>query len=433
MKSVLRRFCPPLALIGTLGFMHSAHAAEPVNFILNWIAGGDHAPYYYAKKTGLYAEAGIDLEIEQGKGSSMSSQRTGIGKNPIGLADLGTALVTRGKGADLVAVMNVYANSPYGMYWLKSSGIEGPQDLAGHKIGNPPWDAARQMWPALAKAVGMDPGSVTWVNVQPNAKLSALKSKSIDATTSFYNIHHIFQRELGDDMGFFPWKQYGINPYGMYWLKSSGIEGPQDLAGHKIGNPPWDAARQMWPALAKAVGMDPGSVTWVNVQPNAKLSALKSKSIDATTSFYNIHHIFQRELGDDMGFFPWKQYGINPYGNSIIVNGEYLKANRAVVEAFVKVTQKAFHTCVVTPEPCIDALVEANKGLKKDNELQNWALVVELMSDETSRTVALGHFDDTRMKSDYALIETYFNLETPFDVTRTYTNEFLDTGIRMPK
>lgn len=333
MQSALRRFGLPLALVGTLGFMHSAPAAESVNFILNWIAGGDHAPYYYAKKTGLYTEAGIDLEIEQGKGSSMSSQRTGIGKNPIGLADLGTALVTRGKGADLVAVMNVYANSPYGMYWLKSSGIEGPKDLAGHKIGNPPWDAARQMWPALAKAVGMDPGSVTWVNVQPNAKLSALKSKSIDATTSFYNIHHIFQRELGDDMG----------------------------------------------------------------------------------------------------FFPWKQYGINPYGNSIIVNGEYLKANRAVVEAFVKVTQKAFHTCVVTPEPCIDALVEANKGLKKDNELQNWALVVELMSDETSRSVALGYFDDARMKSDYELIEAYFNLETPFDITRTYTNEFLDTGTRMPK
>ena len=140
-----------LALAAAMGLTASAHAAESVNFILNWIAGGDHAPYYYAKKMGLYAEAGIDLDIEQGKGSSMSSQRTGIGKNPIGLADLGTALVTRGKGADLVAVMNVYANSPYGMYWLKSSGIGGPADLAGHKIGNPPWDAARQMWPALAK------------------------------------------------------------------------------------------------------------------------------------------------------------------------------------------------------------------------------------------------------------------------------------------
>ena len=33
-------------------------------------------------------------------------------------------LLFRGKGADLVGLMNVYANSPQGLYWLKSSGIK---------------------------------------------------------------------------------------------------------------------------------------------------------------------------------------------------------------------------------------------------------------------------------------------------------------------
>ena len=93
--------------------------------------------------------------------------------------------------------MNVYANSPQGLYWLKSSGITGVKDLAGKKIGNPAGDGARTMWPALAKKVGIDPNSVTWVNIDANAKLSALKSKTIDATTSFFNLHHVFARELG--------------------------------------------------------------------------------------------------------------------------------------------------------------------------------------------------------------------------------------------
>ena len=48
-------------------------------------------------------------------------------------------------------MMNVYANSPQGMYWLKSSGITGVKDFAGKKIGNPAGDGARTMWPALAK------------------------------------------------------------------------------------------------------------------------------------------------------------------------------------------------------------------------------------------------------------------------------------------
>ena len=310
-----------------------ATAGTSITYILNWIAGGDHAPYYWALQEGKYQAAGVDLTIEQGKGSQLSAQRVGIGQNELGLSDMANVLIALGKGAEEVAVMNVYANSPQGFYWLKSSGIGGPADFAGRKIGNPPSDAARAMWPAFAQATGLDENAVSWVNVQPNAKLAALKSKSIDITTSFYNIHHIFQAELGADMG----------------------------------------------------------------------------------------------------FLAWKDVGVNPYGNSIIVNREFLDKNRDAVAGFVKVTQQAFHDCVVTPEPCVQALVDANTGLKFDNELQNWKLVTELMSDEHSRTVALGHFEPARMKSDYDLVAKYLEIDQPYEVETAYTNEFLDTSIKMPK
>jgi len=311
----------------------TAGAQTRVDFVLNWVPGGDHAPYYFAKKQGWYVKEGIDLNLEPGRGSALATQKVGAGANPIGLADMGGVLVARGKGADLVAVFNVYANSPQGLYWLKSSGITSVKDLAGKKIGNP--------------------------------------------------------------------------------------------AG--------DGARTMWPALAKSNGMDPKSVTWVNIDANAKLSALKAKSIDATTSFFNIHHIFQRELGDDMGFLAWKDAGLNPYGNSVIVNAEFLAKNRPLVDRFVKVTQRAFAACVAQPEPCVQALIEANGALKFDNELTNWKLVETLMSDRHSRGVALGIHDDARMKADYDLVVEYIGLDKPFDVKSAYTNEFLDRSVRMAK
>ena len=310
-----------------------AAAQQKLDFILNWVPGGDHAPYYYAKKLGWYAKEGIDLNLEPGKGSALAVQKVGAGANPIGLADMGNVLLGRAKGADSVAVYNVYANSPQGLYWLKSSGIKGIKDFPGKKIGNP---AA-------------------------------------------------------------------------------------------------DGARPMWPALAKANGIDPKSVTWVNIDANSKLSALKSKSIDITTSFYNIHHIFQRELGDDMGFVAWREIGLNPYGNSVIVNAAFLAKNRPMVDKFVKVTQRAFATCVKDPKPCVEALVEANGALKYDNELQNWKLVEVLMSDKFAREVALGIHDDGRMKADYELVRDYIGLEKPFDVKTTYTNEFLDRSVKMTK
>jgi NitT/TauT family transport system substrate-binding protein len=225
---------------------------------------------------------------------------------------------------------------------------------------------------------------------------------------------------------------YANSPQGLYWLKSSGIKTAKDLAGKKIGNPAGDGARTMWPALARALGIDPNSVTWVNIDANAKLSALKAKTIDATTSFFNLHHVFARELGDDMGFLAWKDAGINPYGNSIIANGEWLKSNRATADKFIKVTQKAFAECTKKPEPCIQALVEANGALLEKNELDNWHLVTILMTDDISRTVALGWHDDKRMAEDYKLVSEFLKMEKPYDVKTAYTNEFLDKNVKMP-
>ena len=101
-----------------------AFAQQKLDFILNWVPGGDHAPYYYAKKMGWYKDAGLDVNLEPGKGSAVAVQKVAAGANQIGLADMPNALTLRGKGADTVGVFNVYANSPQGLYWLKSSGIK---------------------------------------------------------------------------------------------------------------------------------------------------------------------------------------------------------------------------------------------------------------------------------------------------------------------
>jgi NitT/TauT family transport system substrate-binding protein len=321
-----------LVALAGFAFATSPSSAEQLNFTLNWVAGGDHAPYFYAQKMGWYKDAGIDVSFETGRGSAMSAQKVGAGASQLGLSDMAGVLYFRGKGADLVGIMNVYANSPQGLYWLKSSGIKTAKDLAGKKIGNP--------------------------------------------------------------------------------------------AG--------DGARTMWPALAKKLGIDPKSVTWVNIDANAKLSALKAHTIDATTSFFNLHHVFARELGDDMGYLAWKDAGVNLYGNSIIANGAWLKANQATADKFVKVTQKAFAECAKKPEPCIQALVDANGALLFKNELENWHLVTILMNDETSRTVALGWHDDARMASDYQTVNEYLHMEKPYDVKTAYTNAFLDKNVKMP-
>lgn len=309
-----------------------AQAGDKVNLILNWVTAGAHAPIYYADKHGWFDEAGLDVNIEQGKGSTLAAQKVGIGASDAGIADLGTSMVAKGAGANLVAVMNIFANSPYQMYWLKSSGIAGIQDFVGKKLGNPPADAARAMWPAVAIAQGMEPDSVDWVNIAPNAKVSSLKSGAIDGTTFFANYHYIMEGAFGDDLG------------------------------------------------------------WV----------------------------------------AWRDLGLNPYGNSIIVNGDFLAENEDTVARLVGVLQKAYRYCVDNGEECVDVLPEYASGLKPEREIHNWNAVVQLMTDETSQSKGLGYFDEARIADDLKLVETYFDVKEKYAVEDIYTNRFIDGSVTMP-
>jgi len=53
-----------LAAMALLAFAIPSASAEKLTFTLNWVAGGDHAPYFYAQKMGWYKQAGVD---EDGK------------------------------------------------------------------------------------------------------------------------------------------------------------------------------------------------------------------------------------------------------------------------------------------------------------------------------------------------------------------------------
>jgi len=332
-RHAMARFALALGLpLLVLVLVPNPAAAEKLTLLLNWYPTADHSPYYFAKAQGLYDKAGLDVTIETGKGSGVAAQRVGAGNVELGIADMATALVARSKGANLVAVMNVYANSPQGFYWLKTSGIAGPKDFPGHKIGNPPGDAARVMWPAFAKAAGIDASSVTYVNIAPTAKIAALKSGAVDIISDFYNEHDL-----------------------------------------KI-----------------------------------------------------------TEFGADLRFLPWRDVGINPYGNSVIVNGDALSAHKEAIKTFVAVTQQAFAACVRNEEPCLDALFAEVSGLDRMTQHNQWQRIKELMRDKTTTTIALGWFDPQRLASDYDLVKTYIGMEQPFEVETAFTNKFLDQAIKIP-
>ena len=76
-----------------------AQTRKPMKLTLNFLAGGPQAGFMYAKKLGYYKDAGIDLTIEEGKGSATTAQQVATGQTDVGFADAPAAMQIRSKGA----------------------------------------------------------------------------------------------------------------------------------------------------------------------------------------------------------------------------------------------------------------------------------------------------------------------------------------------
>ncbi len=83
----LTRIAALAAAAVTLAAAPLAVAQDKVSLRLNWYLGGLHVPFYYGKDKGYYAAEGIDLTINEGRGSANTVQVVAAGSDTFGLAD----------------------------------------------------------------------------------------------------------------------------------------------------------------------------------------------------------------------------------------------------------------------------------------------------------------------------------------------------------
>jgi NitT/TauT family transport system substrate-binding protein len=174
------------AIGGSVLVAVTARAAERVSVVMDAGFNGRHAYYFVAIEKGYYEAAGLDVQVVRGQGSADAIKQVAAGNAQFGFADAGSVVLARGNEqvpVKLVAI--VYARPPHAIYALKESGISTPKDLEGRKIANPAGGAIPKMFPAYAKAAGIDAGKVTWVVAPSESLPSFLTLGRVDAVGQF--------------------------------------------------------------------------------------------------------------------------------------------------------------------------------------------------------------------------------------------------------
>jgi NitT/TauT family transport system substrate-binding protein len=178
----------------------SSFAQDKVSFRMNWYLGGLHVPFYYGKDRGFYAAEGIDLTLNEGRGSANTVQVVAAGSDTFGLADSSSVILTASKGADVKSVMSLLNSTGFAVISMASTGIRTPKDLEGKRLAVSPGDPLGQLFMALAAVNKIDTSKISMVQVDPAAKVVSVLEKKADALLG------------GADDQFFLIKQRGIEP-----------------------------------------------------------------------------------------------------------------------------------------------------------------------------------------------------------------------------
>ena len=118
---------------------------------------GRHAPYYAALDKGFYGKRDLDVSIAQGRGTLQSIRTLVAGQSQFVFLDIGVMLSVRAKeGAAIKALACMYQRTPHTLFYMKNKGIVKPKDLEGKTIAFSPGDLPKLMFPAFAKANGID-------------------------------------------------------------------------------------------------------------------------------------------------------------------------------------------------------------------------------------------------------------------------------------
>jgi NitT/TauT family transport system substrate-binding protein len=162
--------------------------------------------------------------------------------------------------------------------------------------------------------------------------------------------------------------------------KSLGVETPQDLEGKVLGAPPPDGAWAQFPIFAAANGLDMAKITVEPVGFPTREPMLAEGKVASVTGFSFSSTLNLIRLGvpaDDVSVMLMADYGVELYGNAILVNTDFAAANPAMVTAFIEAVAMGWKDAIADPAMAIEALIKRNPAADAALEAQRLQMAID--------------------------------------------------------
>jgi NitT/TauT family transport system substrate-binding protein len=210
---------------------------------------------------------------------------------------------------------------------------------------------------------------------------------------------------------------YNKPPFSIVGRKSRGVTAPKDLEGKKLGAPPPDGAYAQWPIFVQANEIDASKVTIVSVGFPVREPMLASGEVDAITGFSFSSYINLKDRGvpaSDITVLLMADYGVNLYGNAVIVNPKFAAEKPDAVKGFLRALLKGLRETVKQPAIAVESVLKRNDIAKKDVELERLHMAIRdnILTPEVKAN-GFGGVDPARLDKSIDQIALTYTFKNP--------------------
>lgn len=205
------------ATLASTAFAMPASALEEITFQLDWLPGGDKAPIYVCISQGFCEEAGFDVTISPGRGSSEAITKVATGVAEFGSAGMGAVMAAKAtENVPVTAVMSIFNTGPHAFYTTKDKGIASIADVKGKKIATSPFTSSNVFLPLVLGDNGMSEADIELTKADPGALGPLLMTGQADAIIAWLTDVTRYTNqatEAGKEIVYLPWADAGLELY----------------------------------------------------------------------------------------------------------------------------------------------------------------------------------------------------------------------------
>lgn len=222
---------------------------------------------------------------------------------------------------------------------------------------------------------------------------------------------------------------YNAPPFAVLGRPSKGVFGPLDLEGRTLGAPAFDGAYAQWPMFVAANGILEDRVNIQDVGFPVRESMLAAGDVDAITGFSFSSYITLRQNGvpeDDISLMLMSDFGLDLYGNAIIVNPDFATTHPAEVTAFLRAAIRGYQETIANPAAAIPYVTERVENADPEVELQRLVMAIghHIVTDEV-RSLGLGDVVRSRLDKSITQLDIIHEFASELSSDDIFDNSFL--------